>query len=286
MSHVETYTLFGEQRDLPDVVHCEPIEVRSVLHNWELKPHRHGRLHQILLIKSGGGIMQFEDKTHELPAACLVSVPIGVIHGFRFNPGTRGWILTLSAELLDEQIQSGEGLRNHLQSPVILGSLSEYRQVFRAIVEEYSHRDFARAHILRARASLLLGLVARAVASDHPTPYRGDRTLQHRFEQLVDQHIADHLGVAEYAKRLAVSPTHLSRVMRAATGKSARAVIEDRLIREARRNLAFSNLPISQVGYALGFTDPSYFSRVFSRATGMSPRDFRRGLENPDPEKL
>ena len=62
MKQIETYTLFGEQNDLPDVVHCEPIEARSALHDWELKPHRHGRLHQILLLKSGGGFVQFEDK--------------------------------------------------------------------------------------------------------------------------------------------------------------------------------------------------------------------------------
>ena len=53
MPHPEilNYNLFGESRDLPDVVHCETIEARSRLHNWEFAPHRHARLHQVLLLE-------------------------------------------------------------------------------------------------------------------------------------------------------------------------------------------------------------------------------------------
>ena len=57
---IQTYNLFGESRDLPDVVHCETIAARSVLHNWEFAPHRHARLHQILLIERGGGEASLE----------------------------------------------------------------------------------------------------------------------------------------------------------------------------------------------------------------------------------
>ncbi len=87
--------------------------------------------------------------------------------------------------------------------------------------------------------------------------------------------------MADYARELAVTPpTHLSRVMRAATGRPASAAIEERIIREARRNLAFSNLSVQEVAYHLGYNDPAYFSRVFARATGgQSPRAFRRALE-------
>ena len=52
---VQTYNLFGESGDLPDVVHCETIASRSVLHDWTLAVHRHARLHQVLLIERGGG---------------------------------------------------------------------------------------------------------------------------------------------------------------------------------------------------------------------------------------
>ena len=91
--------------------------------------------------------------------------------------------------------------------------------------------------------------------------------------------ISKHLAVSDYADRLAVTPTHLSRVMRQATGRPASVGVTDRIIREARRNLAYSNLSVSEVAYALGYQDPSHFSRVFSRATGLSPRAFRQQIE-------
>ena len=52
-------------------------------------------------------------------------------------------------------------------------------------------------------------------------------------------------------------------------------MIEARLMREARRNLAYTNLSISSIAYTLGFSDPAYFSRVFTKDAGISPKAFR-----------
>jgi len=113
-----------------------------------------------------------------------------------------------------------------------------------------------------------------------PTPTRRSRPrprpeLLARFETLIEARFATHQPVADYAAALGVSPTHLSRVCRAATGRPASALIQDRLIREARRNLVYTNLSVSAIAYALGFSDPAYFSRVFARATGLPQRAFR-----------
>jgi len=51
------------------------------------------------------------------------------------------------------------------------------------------------------------------------------------------------------------------------------------VIREARRNLVYTNLPVSTIAYALGFNDPAYFSRLFSGATGLSPKSFRDKIQ-------
>jgi len=79
----------------------------------------------------------------------------------------------------------------------------------------------------------------------------------------------------DYARALAVSPTHLSRVARAATGVSAQRLIEARLMREARRNLAYTHLGVATIAYTLGYADPAYFTRAFTRDAGLSPRAFR-----------
>lgn len=275
-SPIQTYNLFGESGDLPDVVHCETIETRSVLHDWELSAHRHARLHQVLWIESGGGMASLDGAEHRLAPAKLINVPVGIVHGFRFDPGTSGLVVTLAAEMLDEALHAAEGLRPVLNRPSLLPAPDGAVATMQALAAEFPGRDFARAQILRALAGLLLGQIARALSSDRPQPGRAPAPgLLSRFEALIEAHYTDHWPVGDYAAALAVSPTHLSRVTRAATGRPASALIEERLIREARRNLVYTNLPVSTVAYALGFHDPAYFSRVFARATGLSPRAFR-----------
>ena len=276
---IRTYNLFGEAEDLPDVVHCETIAARSVLHEWEFAPHRHARLHQILLIERGGGRATLEGRIHALRPMRVVNVPVGHVHGFSFKPGTQGWVVTFAAEMLDEVLTPSEGLRRVLAHSTVVRGTPRMRLAMEQIFAEFAGRHFARAHILRALSGALIGLVARELVQDARLPSgRTKSTLFQRFETLLEQHFLQHWTVSDYAAALSVTPTHLSRLTRSATGQSASHVILDRILREARRNLVYTNLPISTIAYALGFNDPAYFSRLFSGATGLSPRGFRDKL--------
>jgi AraC family transcriptional activator of pobA len=53
-------------------------------------------------------------------------------------------------------------------------------------------------------------------------------------------------------------------------------MIDRRALLEARRALCYTNWSVAEIAYALGFADPAYFTRVFTRRTGCSPRQFRR----------
>lgn len=280
---IRNYNLFGETAEVPDVVHCETIPERSELHNWELRPHRHARLHQFLILCSGGGSARIEGQIVPLIPPVLINMPRGFVHGFRFQQGTEGWVITLSADLVDESLHEREGLRALLAKPRAAPLPPELETLARRIQTEYHNRDFARAQILRSQAGALLGLAARAIHVDQapPDPH-ADAPLLRRFEVLVEQNFRQRLPIADYAARLAVSSTHLNRVIRRATGRPASALIAERMLREARRLLIYTNLSAAQVGYELGYADPAHFSRVFARGTGMPPRAFRQRMEQGD----
>lgn len=279
ISAIQSYNLFGETRDVPDVIHCETIAARSVLHDWELAPHRHARLHQVLLVARGGGQVTIEGHHHRLRPGDLVNLPTGQVHGFSFRPGTDGFVVTFVSEFLDQALVPSEGLARVLVKPGMLRSTPRMRKVVTDIFVEYGARHYARAHILRALSATLLGHVARAFAAERgaAAPARG-ADLVKRFEDLLDAHFLEHWPVARYAEALNVTPTHLTRVARETYGCPATHMIRDRMVREARRHLVYTNLSISQVAYALRFDDPAYFTRTFTQATGQSPRAFRRRI--------
>jgi AraC family transcriptional activator of pobA len=284
-STIQSYSLFGESKHLPDVLHCETIADRSVLHDWELAPHRHARLHQVLLVRSGGGRVSLDDATFPLVAGSLVNIPPGHVHAFRFEPGTEGWVTTFADELIVDLCHRVGDVRRELAHACVLKSDKSMALSVTQIWHEFSGHSKARALVLRGLSAVLLGWIARQVGDLVPhapakRSMQSESGLVQKFVDLIDLHFLEHWQVSDYAQSLAVSPTHLSRVARAATGRSAIRMIEARIMREARRNLAYTNLSISTIAYSLGYADPAYFTRVFKQDAGVSPKAFRAQLEN------
>lgn len=278
-SHIRNYNLFGETEELADVLHVETIQSRSELHDWELRPHRHGRLHQILFLTEGGGTVEIDGSTHPLVDPCFVNVPRGVIHGYTFNPHSTGWVVTLTSDLLDHCLTEGEGVRTPLDHAAVHPLQSEARSLAEHLFREYHGQGFARAQILRSLAGALTALIARTIhlQSDARKGSR-DNPLFQRFEALVERDFRTRRPLSDYASELAISPTHLNRIVHQSIGQSASRLISDRVLREARRMLIYTNLTAAQIAYELGFSDPAHFSRVFARGTGRPPRSFRLEL--------
>ena len=101
---VPRFFLYGEPpRDADErFVHIETIAARGRLHDWEIRPHTHRDLHQLLVILDGGGEMRAENVSHTVAAPALLIVPAGVVHAFVFEKDTRGYVVTVAEPALAE----------------------------------------------------------------------------------------------------------------------------------------------------------------------------------------
>jgi AraC family transcriptional regulator, transcriptional activator of pobA len=98
------------------------------------------------------------------------------------------------------------------------------------------------------------------------------------FKDALSRHIYEKQKVSEYADLLAVSPNHLNKCVKAATGHSAQDLLNDMILLEAKVLLKQTDMQISEIAYKLTKQDHSSFSRFFKSQTGMTPKEY---LHNP-----
>jgi AraC-like DNA-binding protein len=95
---------------------------------------------------------------------------------------------------------------------------------------------------------------------------------------LVDNLHDPDFDVASALERMPACAEHVRRVFARETGRTPLQYLLDLRIDEARRLLASNTLNVKQVAHRVGLTDPFYFSRIFRKSTGQSPRDYARKM--------
>jgi AraC-like DNA-binding protein len=101
------------------------------------------------------------------------------------------------------------------------------------------------------------------------------------FRDHIEEHFRHWHKVGEYADRLGYSARTLNRLARRHTGLSAKELIDERIVLEAKRQLSHTDASASEIADGLGFHDASNFSSYFRGQAGMTPGAFRswsRGL--------
>ena len=286
---VPRFFLYGEPPRAADerFVHIETIADRSRLYDWEIRPHTHRDLHQLLVILDGGGEMRAEAVSHDFVAPALLIVPAGVVHAFAFHRDTRGYVVTVAETALSDLSRREPAFRALFDGalPVDLTrSALEAHELEEAVVR--LQREFqwaAPAHETATQARLVTLLVSAVRATHELTGTqrgggaRGPRAaLVARFRQAVETNFRAAWAMNRYAKALSVTPAQLRAACLEVTAEPPTRIVHDRLVLEAKRTLMYTNMTIAEAAYELGFSDPAYFSRFFSERVGCSPAAFRR----------
>ncbi|KIN60906.1 Transcriptional regulator, AraC family protein [Sulfitobacter noctilucae] len=204
-------------------------------------------------------------------------------HNALFIPAHSLFALDLGRQTIGNCLQLPMGLP--LQLPEIPRHLrirdvhvqSELTGLIEATQREQQSARPLSADALEGYGILIAVWLRRQILLEEHTPARGSagQRLSQRFCAMLPERFATGATMAAYAGDLGVTPTHLTRAVKAATGKTAADLLTERILHEARRLLVETSEPAQNIARHLGFGSAAYFTRFMQQHTNMTPSKLR-----------
>lgn len=144
------------------------------------------------------------------------------------------------------------------------------------LIEEFKQNETAQYDMLQTYLKQFIILAVRIQKENHQLKENSESKLFKDFSVLVEMNFKQLHSVTEYANRLGVSPKSLSKNFQKIGSNTPSDFIKNRIILEAKRQLLYSTDSIKQIAFSLGFNDPAYFSRFFTKSTSKSPLQFKK----------
>ncbi|GAB4420369.1 MAG: helix-turn-helix transcriptional regulator [Bacteroidia bacterium] len=244
--------------------------------------HRHG-YYTLIWVQAGQGDHLIDFERYLLAPDRVFLLHPEQMHLLRAQQ-PQGWVLKFSLDFLcatgvrDSFLEElGLFTAHDPQPPLDLGhdEAGLLGRWFDLLHQEQQERPFA----ADAAGALLKLILITCRRLRQPTTSPVATGLAAQFRAQVAQHYRRLHQVQDYAAQLHVTPNHLKEVVRQALGQSAKQLIQDRIMLEARRLAHFSDLTTKEVAFELGFADPAHFSKFFKNCAGLSFTDFRAGAQ-------
>jgi AraC family transcriptional regulator, transcriptional activator of pobA len=249
------------------------------------EPHRHN-FYSVLVIKSAKGQHKIDFNSYDLASHQIFFVAPGQVHQLIESEKSIGYVMSFSNQFLVENsiplsfIGSLNLFHNYGQSPPLLPSDPQFETI-----ENFAKSIFALYHSEANMKELSIGAFLKLlliecnnICSINPiesdVDSSGDNLIR-AFKQSVDANYKKEHATTFYANELHITPDHLNRTFKAKVGETAKEYIQSRIITEAKRLLYFTDLSNKEIGYELGFNEPTNFSAFFKKCTQLSPSNFK-----------
>lgn len=100
------------------------------------------------------------------------------------------------------------------------------------------------------------------------------------FSRHLEIHFREKHNVSDYAELLHIAPKTLTHKFKSLNLESPNQFIINRILLEAKRLLFYTDKPVKEIAYDLGYEDPAYFNRLFTHKTGSTPANFKKNYSS------
>jgi AraC family transcriptional regulator, transcriptional activator of pobA len=245
------------------------------------KLHRHD-YEEIIIVKSGSPqhFIDFHKETLVPPVGIYVAQ--GKIHQFLPDHHTEGWAIRYKNEFIPESrfhfySKFLDNINYPLQTTDCIGKFDTLCEMM-LDENKKSPPDFNLIKHLLAALLAKLESEGRQRFLQETNSSNTQLITFNNFLKILEQNYKRPEGVQFYAEKLNMSVRNLNLVCQSIFNKSVSEIIETRKLIEARQLLINSILSVSEIGYELGYNEKAYFTRVFTKKTGLTPTEFRNKM--------
>jgi AraC-like DNA-binding protein len=255
-------------------------------HEMVSRPHRHD-FYLVLYITKGGGEHTIDFVTYPVKSCSFFVMTPGQVHSWKLKPGTDGFIFFFVPEFY--QLGKNEkhllefpffrSVNPHPYIPLKKGQDPVIDLLIREMLKEYEASAEPSLALIRSYLDVVLLKLARYYHAEARTEESHATTIRLRnLEELIDQHFIKLKQPHEYAALMNLSASYLNSICKQLLGKTLGDLVQERIMLEAKRFFAYSDLTVSQVSDRLNFSEPSYFIRFFKKNAGITPEQFREHI--------
>jgi AraC family transcriptional regulator, transcriptional activator of pobA len=236
--------------------------------------HRH-TYQEILWIQEGNGKHSIDDELFTIENNTFYLIYKGQVHHLN------GFLIRFNNEFLKE-ISPLERNTNFLVNKIAVNEVERAyfdnltANIYQEFLSKKQHNESVIRHLLMVllykleekKQTYQLQQIAKNAYSDD--------AIFKRFTNLLEQVYSNSNDTEYFANHLAISTRHLCRIIKKHSGKTTKQLIIDRRILEAKRLLAYTDTPLKQIAFQLGFDEIAYFCRIFKLQTALTPTAFKQ----------
>ncbi|AVW91057.1 helix-turn-helix domain-containing protein [Celeribacter baekdonensis] len=245
----------------------------SAAAKWRTEAMRSHRSPTLLWFTRGQGRITVSGVTRGFGPHNLIFLPTRTMYGFE----PIGQVMGHAVHLPDDPTLGLPHEPLHMRFREVIQQ-NEITGMIETLQREIDQSQPGRERAMAFQAGMISVWLERqmSIMPEYDLTPDASRRLAAAYTSLVENELYDGRTVTHFAAELGVTPGHLSRACNIACGRSASAILADRVHFEARRMLAETDLPIKYIAEKLGFHSAAYFSRAFHKHTGYAPRNFRQ----------
>ena len=270
-----------------DLKECAP-DTDFMVHTFEgtemyeaiTRPHRLTTYKISLLLE--GEVSNYTDfKEYTTKAPALLFLSPGQVYQHVGNSWHKMVSVKFYKDFLMNEAQGilscWECLFNQVILPINSKTALEELETYAHLMEqEYVHRRPQRDLVVRNLLTAFVVAAARLGSCETKILQMNssENKLVKQFHSLTDEHFLKYTQVSQYADMLYVTPGHLNDLTKMATGRTAKQIIDEKRVMEAKRLLFWGKHSAKEIANHLNIEDDAYFNRFFKKHTGQTPALF------------